>query len=229
MDRRRRPYVPGAEGLEGRMVLSTVAAPPVASAAMIASPVTAQTTRPVVSTDSEAVLQQTIARVRADIESRAPRALSARQEAAIPQWIETRFQRIDRLPAFLQSLDRGRVLPGEAIATLQREIRGFVAALHAPAEPVATAFVEVLRDAASVGSVRESSVNQLDNALSRLLQSAGADSTSIQQIRGAMDDLARTAVISENPVVVLTNDYALVLQTILGVGRPIGIGELALV
>ena len=229
MDRRRRQYVPGSEGLEGRMVLSTVAAPPIAVAVNVAPPVTIGAPQAVASTDGGATLQETIARVRADIESKAPRALSARQEAAIPQWIETRFQRIDRLPAFLRSLDRGRVLPGEAIATLQRELRGFVANLHAPAEPVATAFVEVLRDAASDGSVRETSVNQLDNALSRLLQSAGADPTSIDQIRGAMDDLARTAVTSKNPVVVLTNDYALVLQTALGVGRPIGIRELALV
>ncbi|RUL88539.1 hypothetical protein [Tautonia sociabilis] len=212
MERRPRRYVPGSQGLEGRRLLSTVAvAAPPASAPIAAEIASA-------SPAAEAGDRLASAEQR---QRPADRPLTPAQEQARQQLIDGRLQRIDRLPAFLQRLDFGRQLPTEAIAVIQQELRGYVAALRPPHEGVAKGFVDLLRDAISQASVKPETVLALNAGTERLLLSAGAPEQSVSRLTDAMTELARTASSSKQPVVVLTNDYALVLQTALGVGRPI--------
>jgi hypothetical protein len=223
MERRLRRYVPGSEGLEGRRLLSSaqlIAAPP-ADVASITSTSTDQamtatatgTSTPRVATAAQQPQQQR--------QGPASRPLTPAQEEARQELIQTRLQRIDRLPDFLQLLDPGRPLPEPAMATIQQELRGFVAQLRPPAGAVAEGFIGVLRDAISQASVNPQTVAALNAGTAALLRSAGASEQSVEAITDSMTDLARSAAQSRQPVVVLTNDYALVLQTALGVGRPI--------
>lgn len=216
MERRLRRYVPGSEGLEGRRLLSSaqlVAAPP----AEVASIATTGEVDP----DTASARPVSTATAAQQRQGPASRPLTPAQEQARQELIETRLQRIDRLPAFLRLLDPGRPLPEEAVSVIQQELRGFVTRLRPPAGPIAEGFVDLLRDAISEASVKPETVAGLNAGTAALLGSAGASEQSIDRITGAMTELARTAAGSRQPVVVLTNDYALVLQTALGVGRPI--------
>jgi hypothetical protein len=217
MERRLRRYVPGSEGLEGRRLLSSaqlIATPP----ADIASITTTSTDQAAISASTPLVATAAQQQQR---QGPASRPLTPAQETARQELIETRFQRIERLPAFLQLLDPGRPLPEPAMATIQQELRGFVAQLRPPAGAVAEGFIGVLRDAISQASVTPQTVAALNAGTAALLRSAGASEQSVEAITDSMTDLARSAAQSRQPVVVLTNDYALVLQTALGVGRPI--------
>ncbi|MEW4568667.1 hypothetical protein AB1L88_12450 [Tautonia sp. JC769] len=211
MDRRRRRFVPGSEGLERRQLLSTVE---VVNAAA-----------PVVSTAEAGQAANRPQGPRARAEAQALAQEQAMQESR-EEVIQMRLQRIERLPNFLQLLDPNRELPTEAIAAIQVELVGLVGQLRPPAEPIAEGFIDQLRNAIAQSSVKPETVASMNYATNRLLASAGASERTITVITDGLTALARSASGSNRPVPVMTNDYALVVQTAMGVGRPISRAEL---
>lgn len=212
MDRRRRRFVPGSEGLERRQLLSTVE---VVNAAA-----------PIVSTTEAS---QAAANRPQGFRARAAAQALAQEQAlqeSRDEVIQMRLQRIERLPAFLQMLDPNRALPTEAVTAIQAELVGLVGQLRPPAEPIADGFIDQLRNAIAQSSVQPQTVTSMNFATNRLLASAGASEQTITVITDSLTALARTASGSNRSVPVMTNDYALVVQTAMGVGRPISRAEL---
>ncbi|WP_169977960.1 hypothetical protein [Tautonia rosea] len=213
MDRRRRRFVPGSEGLERRQLLSTVEGLNAAAA-------------PIVST---AEASQGAANRPQGLRARAAAQAMAQEQAmqeAREEVIQMRLQRIERLPAFLQMLDPNRALPTEAVTAIQVQLVGLVGQLSPPAEPIAEGFIDQLRNAIAQSSVNPQTVTSMNFATNRLLASAGASDEAITVITDGLTALAQTASGSNRPVPVMTNDYALVVQTAMGVGRPISRAEL---
>ncbi len=218
MNRRQRTFVPGSEDLETRQLLSGAGIADAPTITEVVLPTVAEVASSIVPRIQGGPAAQTG-------QSLSPALLEARQEA-IEQAIETRLERIERLPLFLQALDPDRTLPDTAVATIQGELSGLIGQLRPPVEPVAVSFLNVLRDGIARASIQESTVMQLNTAVTFLFQSAEVPDASIERIVGALTEIAQSDVFENQPVVLLTNDYALVVQTVLGVGRPIPAVEL---
>jgi hypothetical protein len=135
--------------------------------------------------------------------------------------IQQRTQRIDRLPFFLQGIDRRRSLPDDVIARIQQNLREIEGRLHNAAEPVVRDFNLELRRVGANASLSLADAQALNLSFGRVLESAGASPQAVAALQADLNDLARTDANDIQPVVLATNDYALILQTALGIGRPI--------
>ncbi len=181
MDRRR--YVPRAEGMEGRMMLSTAsAAAPAANTAAVTS--TSTTTNLTIT-------------------------------------IQDKMTRIERLPINLRATDRNRALPKELIEPIQQAMTDSISSLGRADPQAIEMFNGVLRDVVSRPSLRAQDAQSLNNALTKVLVSAGATTQEVDAITTNLKTLATTVNTAQaQPVFLSTNDYATVLQMTLIVGQP---------
>ncbi len=130
-------------------------------------------------------------------------------------------QRVERLPHFLQTLQLGRVLPAATITRLQADLNTIVARLQPPPSGVLDAFNLGLRDVLPNANLGTEDAHTLNRLFGDVLAAAGAAPQSVANLQNDMSDLIQADTNGPNPVMLATNDYALVLQTALGVGRPI--------
>lgn len=175
MDRRR--YIPGPEGMESRMMLST------ATAATAVSTTAASSN--------------------------------------VPYTIQQKLTRIDRIPINMRATEPNRVLPESLISGIQEGMRQSISTMHGAAPSSVETFNDVLRDVVSRPSLRAQDARALNNAFSQVLVSAGASTEVVDQIATNLETLATTVNTAQGlPVFLTTNDYALVLQMTLIVGKP---------
>lgn len=196
MERRRnRSFVPGWQepGLEERQLLSTVS-----TAAK--------------QTPAEKAASQKAAQAAAKLQ---------RQQAAYDNAVKIRNQRINRLPAFMRSIQPGRFVPDETITSIQTQLRLILGQLAKPNPSVSTAFVRQIRSTIADASIGVGEANQINNSFGRLLTSARAPQGVIDTLRADMNELVRVDVGSRNPPFLVSNDYTLVMQTALAVGKPL--------
>ncbi|GIW86962.1 MAG: hypothetical protein KatS3mg108_1286 [Isosphaeraceae bacterium] len=135
--------------------------------------------------------------------------------------LETRLQRIERLPAFLDAIAPGRPLPAEAIRTIQQDLILLIGRLNPAPRAGLQAFNEALRGMISSASVSEAQLLQLEHLFGSNLTAAGAHPTLVASLAGAVRTLAQADVNVPNPGAVVANDYGLVLQLALGMGKPL--------
>lgn len=135
--------------------------------------------------------------------------------------LEQRQQRIERLPFFLRSFSPGRALPAQAVEQIQQNLLLLIGQVGAAPGPGLQAVNEALRGTVSSTSVSEGQIRQLDNLFGKTLNNAGANPAIVDSLRAEMLKLAQTGVNVPNPGSVVANDYALVLQVALAVGKPL--------
>lgn len=129
--------------------------------------------------------------------------------------------RIERLAFALNSLQPGRVVPGDLIGALQGNLRALVGKL-APASPAALTQAQLqFRSTISHASVSQEDAAALRATFRQALDSAGAPQGVLDDLSANMDRLVQVDSNGRDPAILAANDYALVLQTALGVGRPI--------
>ena len=184
MDRRR--FVPSAEGLEGRQLLSSAA-----------------TAMPVAANVNGAA------------------TASSTNGASTPNSPQQKSVRIERLPFFLRSVDTDRALPAEITGQLQAAIRSIQGKLNPPPKETIKAFDQTLGDVMAKSNLGVEEAQALSRSFGIVLDGAGASSAAEASLKSAMNNLARVDATSNRPTVLATSDYAITLQTILGVGRPI--------
>ena len=143
------------------------------------------------------------------------------QVANTSSTLREKQQRIERLPFFLQTLQPGRVLPQATITRLQADLKSIVARLQPPPSEVLDAFNLGLRDVLPDASLSTEDARTLNQLFGNVLAAAGATPQSVANLQNDMSELIQADTNGPNPVMLATNDYALVLQTALGVGRPI--------
>ncbi|MDX2035731.1 MAG: Ig-like domain-containing protein [Isosphaeraceae bacterium] len=184
MDRRKRRFVPGCDGLERREVLSTAAAP----AALIAR------RTPVPAADGDSTAAETI---------------------------QQRLQRVQNLPFFLASFQPGRFIPADSMKQVQENLVLLITRLTAPPTSALSNYNLQIRRIQSGASLSQSDANALNFSFGRVLQAAKAEPSVVAGLQEGMRGLARADADSLNPVTLAINDYSLVLQTALGIGRPL--------
>ncbi|HWE37442.1 MAG TPA: Ig-like domain-containing protein [Isosphaeraceae bacterium] len=169
MDRR---FVPSAEGLETRQLLSTAAKP-------LPDPITQFDTQ------------------------------------------LAHHDRTNHLAGFLYQIEPGRFVSQPIVNQIQNDYKALRATLH-PADPVAlNSFNVELRKLTQNASLTATDVFQLNRTFGRALGTANANPNIIVDLQGQMTQLAHVDSVSPNPLSLATNDYSLVLQDALSIGRPL--------
>ncbi|MBV8267851.1 MAG: hypothetical protein JO252_16110 [Planctomycetaceae bacterium] len=138
-----------------------------------------------------------------------------------PYTYKEKEQRIAHLPFYLNELQPGRFLNSDQIAQLQTDLNEIVGELHAPPPKVLDLFNHDLRVALPTRSLSVDSAKTLNHSFGLVLKEAGATPQQTQDLQNDMNDLALVDSHSRNPVYLATNDYALVTQSALQIGRPI--------
>jgi hypothetical protein len=139
----------------------------------------------------------------------------------LPQTFKEKVRRIERLPFYLGQFLSGRYLPPDTIQQLQTDMLAVAGRLHPPGSPVLEGFNSRLRDVLPSNSLSVEDAAGLSQSFGAVLTDAGATPQQTQNLQDDMNALARNDANSPQPVFLATNDYTLVLETLLGVGRPI--------
>jgi len=145
----------------------------------------------------------------------------------VPMTFTLKQHRIQRLPYYMSLIRSGRFLPNATLKELQANLLAVATKTHAPG-PTASNGYQVLdgyntrlRQVNSHTSLSVEDAAVLKNSFDNVLTAAGATPEAIANLSNDMTELAKNDVNSPQPVFLATNDYTLVLQTILGIGRPI--------
>ncbi len=147
---------------------------------------------------------------------------SATQPTSVPVAnLQQKTLRIERLPNYLESLQPGRVLPKDTVAALQKDLLSIVGRLNRPPSQTLTAANLQYRTTLSHASLSAADAAALNATFVQVITAAGMDQRAIQNFTTNMKSLAQNDTFGSNPAMLATNDYAMMLQVILGVGRPI--------
>lgn len=139
----------------------------------------------------------------------------------VPVTFAQKELRIAHLPFYLNQMQPGRVLPQAVITQLQTDLTSIAGRLHKPNPATLEAFNTNLREVTPHSSLRPSDIKILDHSFRTVVKDTGATAQQVSSLSTDMLNLAKVDSQSRQPVFLGTNDYSLVLQTILGVGRPI--------
>jgi hypothetical protein len=139
----------------------------------------------------------------------------------LPTTDKLKTLRIAHLPFFLTQENQQRFLPSNTMTALQADITDIIASLHAPTVQSTNDFNRNLRHLLVQNNLSSTNINLLNNSFSNVLVHAGATPQQVQSFRADMTALAQVDVVSVQPSQLARNDYSLVLQTTLAVGRPI--------
>jgi Big-like domain-containing protein len=139
----------------------------------------------------------------------------------IPETFALKEARIERLPHFMELFRSGRYLPPDTIAQLKIDLLAIAAKLHAPGPVVLNRFNSLLREVEPSSSLSVADARGLNQSFGAVVTAAGATPQQVQNLKNDMNELARVDANSPQPVFLATNDYTIVLETILAVGRPI--------
>lgn len=142
--------------------------------------------------------------------------------AAETSSLPTRIQRIERLPVFLAAIQQGRVLPSEITGAIQQNLYALVGTMQRPNRNGLAAFNQQIRGVLKHPTVSVAQAGQLSNTFGKILLSGGANPALVQALQSSMNDLVRVnASTSNQSGFLVSNDYALVLQVALAVGKPL--------
>lgn len=141
--------------------------------------------------------------------------------AQVPVTFHQKETRIEHLPFYMDQLQPGRYLPQDTIRKLQDDLLSIAGRLHRPNPRTLEVFNQTLQDVIPNTSLSVSDATVLNRAFKAVIADTGATPQQVANLTQDMNDLAKIDSQSRDPVYLATNDYSLVLQTILGVGRPI--------
>lgn len=201
---RRNCFIPWSDRLEGRQLMTAAAAvlPQAAYATVLANSPTATPT-----TGSKG-------------QARAARAVSpqAAFESAVTG---TRQNRIKQLPGYLFLVNSNRKLPASIVQALQDDMQAIQNTLKAPPQPLVNAMKDAMKDAGTTATISESNAKVLNDRFGQLLKYSGASPDVTKQFQKDMNDLVRLDTQARNPALTAVNDYGIMTQYVLSVGRKV--------
>lgn len=131
-------------------------------------------------------------------------------------------QRVERLPHYLLALQPGRFLPKETTSEIQAGLTQLMGEMQKPPTSALNTFNLTLRKIVPNVSFSQGDARKLNKAFVLVLQAAKAPQGAIDQLSASLNQLAtQVDTASIQPVFLATNDYTLVLQTALAVGKPL--------
>jgi hypothetical protein len=139
----------------------------------------------------------------------------------IPITYEQKTLRIERLPYYLEKIRPGRFLPQPELNQIQVALNGLMDGIHKPPSSALDNYNYQLRHVVPKQSLTPVDAGILNNGFTAVLHAAGTVPTSVVGLKTALFQMTtKFDTASPEPVYLATNDYTLVLQTALAVGRP---------
>jgi hypothetical protein len=129
--------------------------------------------------------------------------------------------RIDHLPFYLNQVQTKRFLPVSTITNLKADLHDLMGHLSSPTSTSVDDFNLTLRDAYKHTSISTAEATALNRTFGAVLIKAGATPEQTIRLQSDMNQLAFVDTKSIDPSLLITNDYALTLQTAMAAGRPI--------
>ncbi|HEV3164409.1 MAG TPA: Ig-like domain-containing protein [Isosphaeraceae bacterium] len=139
----------------------------------------------------------------------------------LPNTPQQKALRIERLPFFLKNFQPTRFLTKEIMAPIQADLTAIEGQLHSPPSAVLDQFNHTVRAVIPDQTLSSAAARQLNSVFGVVLHNAGATPKAEASFKADMNNLARVDSQDVNPVILATNDYSTIIQTALGVGRPI--------
>jgi len=139
----------------------------------------------------------------------------------VPISYQQKALRIERLPYYLEKIRPGRFIPAPEIQEIKDALFNMMDAIHRPPPAALNHYNYELRPVISKQSLPASDIHGLNFAFGKVLQSAQTPFASIQLLSAALFQMvSQVDTASPQPAYLGTNDYTLVLQTALAIGRP---------
>ncbi len=139
----------------------------------------------------------------------------------LPITYQQKSLRIDRLPYYLGQITANRFLPKAEIKQIQLGLYNLMDTITKPPTEALNHYNYELRKVVSKQSLSSSDIHRLNYSFTAVMNAMKAPSESINQLNSALYQLvSQVDTASALPVTLGTNDYTLVLQTALAVGRP---------
>jgi hypothetical protein len=140
----------------------------------------------------------------------------------VPITYQQKSLRIQRLPFYLNKIvPHGRFLPKAEIKQIQNSLFAMVDAIHRPPQQALNNYNYQLRQVVSRQSLTADDIDRLNFSFGAVLRSAKTPAGSINGMKTALFKLtSQVDTASVTPVNLATNDYTLVLETALAIGRP---------
>lgn len=148
-------------------------------------------------------------------------AAATTSQSNMEKTLATRNQRIDRLPAFMRSTQVGRFIPQEPLTGLQNDLRSIIGTMKPPPQAVSKNFITQIRSTLARPSVSSATIAGLNRSLGDILAAGNVPAGTIQSIQQNLTAIAQNNIGGRTPNFLVANDYTLVLQTALAVGKPI--------
>jgi len=139
----------------------------------------------------------------------------------IPVSYLTKTDRIKNLPFFLGQYHQDRAVPHVIAEAIQADLTAIRGKLHDPSPIKLNEFNQAERHAIPTASLSPAASLGLQHTFGTALESAGATATQIENLQADVNRLVQVDSTQRNPSFVATNDYAVILEVALGVGRPI--------
>ncbi len=140
----------------------------------------------------------------------------------LPITYQQKSLRIDRLPFYLgQITPNNRYLPVAETSQIQKGLYNLMDSISKPPTSALNHYNYELRKIVSKQSLNSSDIHLLNYAFTAVMRATKAPAESITELNSALFRLvSQIDTASAQPVTLASNDYTLVLQTALGVGRP---------
>jgi hypothetical protein len=139
----------------------------------------------------------------------------------IPVTYEQKELRVEHLPYYLEKILPGRFLPKAEVKGIQGNLLELISQLHKPASSALNNYNYELRQIVPHQSITPTSVNVLNDGFGAVLHAATASPSVVDGLKSNLNQLAtQVDTASPQPVFLASNDYTLVLETALSIGRP---------
>jgi hypothetical protein len=139
----------------------------------------------------------------------------------IPITYQQKALRIKRLPYYMEKILPGRFLPKPELVQIQDSLNGLMSEIHKPIPSALDHYNYELRKVVPKQSLTAGDIALLDRGLTGVLHAAATPTASVDGLKNALFQLvSKVDTASPQPAYLGSNDYTLVLQTALAVGRP---------
>ena len=139
----------------------------------------------------------------------------------IPVTYQQKELRVEHLPYYLEKILPGRFLPPAEMKQIQSDLTQVISQLHKPATSALDNYNYEMRQIVPHQSLTAAGAAVLDYSFGAVLHAATASPSVVDGLKSTMNQLVtQVDTNSPQPVFLASNDYALVLQTALSIGRP---------
>ncbi len=139
----------------------------------------------------------------------------------VPITYQQKALRINHLPYYLEKISPGRFLPKPELKDIQATLFDIMDGIHKPTQLALNYYNTQLRSVVPKQSINATMIDRLDHAFGVVLTAAQTPPNQITNLKVPLFKLtSQVDTASIMPVVLASNDWTLVLETALAVGRP---------